>query len=175
MTTLLIKGCPVCILNHTCYVSCGKWQPTNANLCVTGGQNLLQAWDIRTPDVPVRQYQYKDDFGQVMNNLSIVLTFCHWHLSPKPQLISLKHHRHIKLKMHENIEKINFIKIVFGSFSINRDMVLEWKLGQLVWTDLLLLKRISLSSTPPSFGSTVITLSGDIVHKFEKLTFAGKK
>ena len=26
-----------------------------------------------------------------------------------------------KLKMHENIEKINFIKIVFVSISINRD------------------------------------------------------
>ena len=77
--------------------------------------------------------------------------------------------------MHENIEKINFIKIVFASISINRDMVLKWKLGQLVWTDLLPLKRISFSSTPPSFDSTVITLSRDIVHKFEKLTFAGKK
>ena len=48
------------------------------------------------------------------------------------------------------------------------------KLGQLVWTDLLPLKRISFSSTPPSFDSTVITLSRDIDHKFEKHTFAGK-
>ena len=64
---------------------------------------------------------------------------------------------------------------MFVSISINRDMVLKWKLGQLVWKDLLPLKRISFSSTPPSFDSTVITLSRDIVHKFEKLTFAGKK
>ena len=50
------------------------------------------------------------------------------------------------------------------------------KLGQLVRTDLVPLKRFSFSSTPPSFDSTVITLSRDIVHKFEKkLTFAGKK
>ena len=77
--------------------------------------------------------------------------------------------------MHENIEKINFIKIVFVSISINRDMVLKWKLGQLVRTELLPLKRISFSSTPLSFDSTVITLSRDIVHRFEKLTFAGKK
>ena len=49
--------------------------------------------------------------------------------------------------MHENIEKkINFIKIVFVSIRINRDMVLKWKLGQLLLTDLPL-KRISLSST----------------------------
>ena len=54
-------------------------------------------------------------------------------------------------------------------------MVLKWKLGQHVQTDLLPLKRISFSSTPPLFDSTVITLSRDIVHKFEKLTFAGKK
>ena len=54
-------------------------------------------------------------------------------------------------------------------------MVLKWKLGQLVLTDLLPLKRISFSSTPPSFDSTVINLSRDIVHKFEKLVFAGRK
>ena len=77
--------------------------------------------------------------------------------------------------MHENIEKINFIKIVFVSLSINRDMVLKWKLGQLVWQDLLPLKQFSFSSTPLSFDSTVITLSRDIVHKIEKLTFAGIK
>ena len=70
--------------------------------------------------------------------------------------------------MHENIEKIDFIKIAFDSSSTNRDMVLKWKPGQLVWTDLLPLKRISCSSTPPSFDSTVITLSRDIVHKIEK-------
>ena len=53
-------------------------------------------------------------------------------------------------------------------------MILKWKLGQLIWTDLLPPKRISFSSTPPSFNSAVITLSRDIVNKFEKLTFAGK-
>ena len=72
-------------------------------------------------------------------------------------------------------KKIIFMKIVFVSLSINRDMVLKWKLVKLVKTDLLPLKRSSFSSTPPSFDSTVITLSRDIVHKFEKLTFAGKK
>ena len=64
--------------------------------------------------------------------------------------------------------KKSIYKIVFVSKSINRDMVLKWKLGQLVRTDLLPLKRISFSSTPPSFDSTVITLSKDIVHKFEE-------
>ena len=81
----------------------------------------------------------------------------------------------MKRKMHENIEKINFIKIVFVSISINTDMVLKWKLGQLIGTGFLPLKSISFSSTPTSFDSTVITLSRDIVHKFEKVTFAGKK
>ena len=75
--------------------------------------------------------------------------------------------------MHENIEKINFIKIVFVFISINRDIKLRWKLGQLVWTDLLPLKRIRFSTIPPSF-STVITLFRDIVHKFEKLTLQEK-
>ena len=53
-------------------------------------------------------------------------------------------------------------------------MVLKWKLGNLVWTDFLPLKRNSFSSTPPFFDSTVITLSRDIVHKFEKLTLQEK-
>ena len=77
--------------------------------------------------------------------------------------------------MHENIKKINFTKIVLVSLNINRDMVLKWKLGQLVGTDLLPLKSIPFSSIPPSFDSTVITLSRDILRKFEKLKFAGKK
>ena len=60
-----VAGCPVSILNNTCFVSCGKWQPTNGNMCVTGGQNVIQAWDMRTPAIPVRTYEYKDSFGQV--------------------------------------------------------------------------------------------------------------
>ena len=41
--------------------------------------------------------------------------------------------------MHENIVKTQFYKdsVRFYKLSINRDMVLKWKLGQLVWTDLL--------------------------------------
>ena len=77
--------------------------------------------------------------------------------------------------MHENIEKIKFIKIVFVSISINKGLVLEWKLGQLVWTDLIPLKRISFTSTLPVFDSTVVTLSRDIVHKFEKIHICRKK
>ena len=80
-----------------------------------------------------------------------------------------------KLKMHENIEKTRFYKIVLVTISINRDMVLKWKLGHLVRTDFLPLKRNSFYPTQPSFDSTVIILSRDVVHKFEKLTFAGKK
>ena len=50
-------------------------------------------------------------------------------------------------KCMKSLKKINFIKTVFVSISTNRDMVLKWKLGQLLWTDLLPLKRISFSST----------------------------
>ena len=64
-------------------------------------------------------------------------------------------------------KQINFIKIVFVSIGINRDMVLKWKLGPFVQTDLLPLKRISFSSTSRSFDSIGTTLSRDIVHKFE--------
>ena len=35
----------------------------------------------------------------------------HWHLSPKPQLISWMHHRHInEAQIHENIGKNQFYK-----------------------------------------------------------------
>ena len=76
--------------------------------------------------------------------------------------------------MHENIEKINYIQIVFVSISINRDVVLKWKLGQLVG-------RISSPSNvlvvlQPHCRSivTVITLSRDIVHKVEESTLQEK-
>ena len=48
----------------------------------------------------------------------------HWHLSPKPQLISWKHYRHINEAQNAwNYRiKINFIKTVFVSISINRDL-----------------------------------------------------
>ena len=47
-------------------------------------------------------------------------------------------------------------------------MVLKLKLGHLIWTVFLRLKHVPFSSTPPSFDSTVLTLSRDIVHEFEK-------
>ena len=75
----------------------------------------------------------------------------------------------------KTLNKFNFIKIVFVSISIHRDLVLKLKLVHFVRADFLPLKHISLFSTPPSFDSTVITLSRDIVRMFEILTFAGKK
>ena len=73
----------------------------------------------------------------------------HWHLSPKLQFYKLDAPSAYQQssKSMKTSKKINFIKIVFVSISINRDMVLKWKLGQLVRTDLLPLKRISFSST----------------------------
>ena len=91
--------------------------------------------------------------GQMLHSakpqISLRIRAVHWHLIPKSQLISWKHHLHINEAQiaRKHRKKINFIKIVFVSISINRDMVLKWKLGQLVWTDLLPLKRISFSST----------------------------
>ena len=54
-----------------------------------------------------------------MGYIETSVLIAHWHLSPKPQLISWKHHRHInEAQMHENI---NFIQIVLVSIGINRD------------------------------------------------------
>ena len=76
--------------------------------------------------------------------------------------------------MHEKHRKINFIKIAFVSISINRDMVLKWKLGQLVRTDHHPLKRISFSSTHCR-SKVVISLSRDIVHKLKNSLLQEKK
>ena len=76
--------------------------------------------------------------------------------------------------MHEKHRKINFIKIAFFSISINRDMVLKWKLGQLVRTDHHPLKRTSFSSTHCR-SKVVISLSRDIVHKFKNSLLQEKR
>ena len=79
----------------------------------------------------------------------IVIGFHHRHLSPKPQLISWKHHQHIN-------EAQNAWKHLKNQFY--NDNV-----------------RFYGPTRPPLFDSTVTALSMDIVHKFEKLAFAGKK
>ena len=68
----------------------------------------------------------------------MVIVSTYWHLSPKPQYVEST----ISTKCMKTSKKFNFIKIVFVSISINRDMVMKWILGQLVQTDLFPLKRL---------------------------------
>ncbi|XP_060069000.1 WD repeat-containing protein 25-like [Ylistrum balloti] len=52
---------------HESYVNCVKCHPDNSNLFVSGSYNILQAWDRRTPDRPIREFVYKDNTGQVQD------------------------------------------------------------------------------------------------------------
>ena len=68
--------------------------------------------------------------------------------------------------MHENIEKIQFYKDSVRFYKYKQRHGHEVDSGS---------TRSDGSLPPQTFDSTVITLSKDIFHKFEKLTFAGKK
>ncbi|XP_041351529.1 uncharacterized protein LOC121370402 [Gigantopelta aegis] len=56
-------------LQHDSFVTCGKFHPVLDKNVVTGSKNLLQAWDIRTPEKPVRVFNYKDKMGQIQDIL----------------------------------------------------------------------------------------------------------
>ncbi|XP_033735828.1 LOW QUALITY PROTEIN: WD repeat-containing protein 25-like [Pecten maximus] len=61
------RGKQLAIFRHENYVNCVKCHPDNTNVFVSGSYNILQAWDKRTPDQPVREFIYKDSTGQVQD------------------------------------------------------------------------------------------------------------
>ncbi|BFZ12152.1 hypothetical protein BsWGS_15191 [Bradybaena similaris] len=56
---------------HMGFVTAGHIHPSNPNLFVTGTDNLIAKWDMRTPQAPVKHFSYKDTFGQVQDLLFI--------------------------------------------------------------------------------------------------------
>ncbi|CAG5126231.1 unnamed protein product [Candidula unifasciata] len=56
---------------HMGFVTAGQIHPSNPNLFVTGTDNLVVKWDMRTPQAPVKHFSYKDKFGQVQDLLFI--------------------------------------------------------------------------------------------------------
>ena len=81
-----------------------------------------------------------------------------------------------KLKMHENIEKTRFYKIVLVTISINRDMVLKWKLGHLVRTDFLPLKRNSFYPLAPESQTLIYMVTAPTAyHRSSKCMKTSKK
>lgn len=57
---------PVC-LEHSSFVSAGKFHPVSPHLLATGTTDCIQLWDTRNPDVPYRVFMYKGQLGQVQD------------------------------------------------------------------------------------------------------------
>lgn len=60
-------GAAVQRFDHTSHVTCCKYHPVNQHLFVTGSNNEIHGWDLRTPSVPCKIYTYKDKFRQVQD------------------------------------------------------------------------------------------------------------
>ncbi|KAK7504306.1 hypothetical protein BaRGS_00004610 [Batillaria attramentaria] len=54
-------------LEHSSFVSAGKFHPVSPNLLATGTSDCIQVWDTRSPEVPCRVFTYKEQFGQVQD------------------------------------------------------------------------------------------------------------
>ena len=52
-------------LEHSGYVSAGKFHPVTPHLVTTGTNNCIQVWDSRHPEVPIRTLTHKEELGQV--------------------------------------------------------------------------------------------------------------
>jgi len=63
---IVLSGRELCSFLHKDHVSCIKFSPVDHNLFVSGLTNLMLCWDVRHQLKPVRQYTYKDRFGQVI-------------------------------------------------------------------------------------------------------------
>ena len=52
-------------LEHSGYVSAGKFHPVTPHLVTTGTNNCIHVWDSRHPEVPIRTLTHKEELGQV--------------------------------------------------------------------------------------------------------------
>ncbi|XP_076464034.1 WD repeat-containing protein 25-like [Babylonia areolata] len=54
-------------LEHSGFVSAGRFHPVTPHLVTTGTKDCIQVWDIRDPVVPVRILTHREQFGQVQD------------------------------------------------------------------------------------------------------------
>jgi len=64
--SVCLLGRELCAFEHQDHINCIKFNPVNHSLFVSGLTNRMLSWDKRCPSKPVRQYVYKDRFGQVI-------------------------------------------------------------------------------------------------------------
>ncbi|KAK3094135.1 hypothetical protein FSP39_024550 [Pinctada imbricata] len=50
--------------HHDSHVTSCKFHPSNCNLFISGCQNMILSWDVRSPSNPCQKYRYKDRIGQ---------------------------------------------------------------------------------------------------------------
>ncbi|GAB1608184.1 WD repeat-containing protein 25-like [Argonauta hians] len=62
-------GCALQVLPHQHIVPCASYHPLNTSLVLTGSKNTIYSWDLRTPQEPVRKYDYKDNMGTIQDLL----------------------------------------------------------------------------------------------------------
>ena len=62
-------------LEHSGYVSAGKFHPVTPHLVTTGTNNCIQVWDSRHPEVPIRTLTHKEELGQVSERSESFFSF----------------------------------------------------------------------------------------------------
>jgi WD40 repeat protein len=73
------KGISVQSYDHNDYVTCLGVHPVEPHLFVSGTKNAILCWDTRmNTREPVREFRYKDDFGQV-NTMIFTVHLNTWH------------------------------------------------------------------------------------------------
>ncbi|KAH3854758.1 WD repeat-containing protein 25-like [Dreissena polymorpha] len=58
-------GTAVNRFHHPGFVTCARFHPVEGRHFVTGTNNVIMRWDVRTPSQPVQTYKYKDNIGQI--------------------------------------------------------------------------------------------------------------
>ena len=61
----VFSGSELSCFRHSNYVSSISVHPVNPNYVLTGSKNSVQCWDVRVPHKAMRNFTYKDAFGQV--------------------------------------------------------------------------------------------------------------
>ena len=62
---MLFSGQSSVQIEHSGFVSAGKFHPVTPHLVATGATDCIQVWDIRQSAVPVRMLTHEEQLGQV--------------------------------------------------------------------------------------------------------------
>nr|XP_022332325.1 WD repeat-containing protein 25-like [Crassostrea virginica]XP_022332326.1 WD repeat-containing protein 25-like [Crassostrea virginica] len=63
------KGIVVSSFGQSSFITSCKLHPNDPHLSITGGHNVINCWDSRSPSSPCRVYTYKNSIGQIQDVL----------------------------------------------------------------------------------------------------------